>query len=48
MKYDEELTEKEIKIIDKFIDIILKNKIKLINEKELNKVLLSWFLLTYF
>ena len=48
MKYDEELTEKEMEIIDKFIYIILKNKIKLINEKELNKVLLSWFLLTYF
>lgn len=38
-EYDEELTEKEIELIDRFIDVTLKNKRLLATEKDLDKAL---------
>jgi len=38
-EYDEELTEKETELIDKFIDVTLNNKKLLSTEKELDKAL---------
>ena len=35
-----ELTKKEIKLIEKFIDLTFKNKKKIVDEKILNKFLL--------
>ena len=39
--YDEELTLKEIALIEKFINITFKNKRQIVDEKALNKALLS-------
>ena len=41
VEYDEELTPKEISIIEKFIDITFKHKKQIVDEKTLNKSLLS-------
>ena len=43
-EYDEELTPKEVEIIDTFIDKTLKNKKLLANEEDLDKALLGWIL----
>ena len=40
-EYDEELTPKEVEIIDTFIDKTLKNKKLLANEEDLDKALLG-------
>ena len=39
MEYDNELTSKEIALIEKFIDLTFKNKTQIVDEKTLNKVL---------
>ena len=41
VEYDNELTAKEIALIEKFIDVTFKNKKQIIDEKALNKALLG-------
>ena len=41
MEYDNELTPKEISLIEKFVDLTFKNKKQIVDEKTLNKALLG-------
>ena len=41
IEYDNELTPKEIALIEKFIDLTFKDKKQVVDEKTLNKALLS-------
>ena len=41
VEYDNELTPKEIALIEKFIDLTFKNKKQIVDEKELDKALLK-------
>ena len=41
IEYDDDLTPKEVMLIEKFIDVTFKNKKQMVDEKDLNKALLS-------